>query len=96
MCCIGKYGIQPIIEFYTADANRIMTNGFANVSIENIGSIDAFLGEFKSPLEQGEIECFGAAELPLTLDIALSWAENTNVLQGKLKVKKYKIIKLCP
>ena len=96
MCCIGKYGIQPIIEFYTGEAKRIITNGFSNVTIENIGSIDAFLGQFKSPLEQGEIECFGVAELPLSVDIPISWAENTNVLQGRIKVKKYKLIPVCP
>mgnify|MGYP000356639717 CR=1 FL=1 len=95
MCCVGKYGVQPIIEYYTAEATRISSKGFANVTVENIGSIDAYLGEFKSPLEQGEIECFSVSELPMTEDIPVSWAENTNVLSGRLKVKKFKIIELC-
>jgi hypothetical protein len=95
MCCIGKFGVQPIIEFYTADATRIITNGFANVSVENIGSIDAFLGEFASPLGQGEIECFSVAELPLSVDLPLTWAANNNVLLGRIKVKKYKLIPIC-
>lgn len=95
MCCIGKYQAQPIIEYYTGEATRIITKGFAGVSVENIGSLDAYLGEFKSPLEQGQIECFSVSLLPMSSDMHLSWAQNNNPLLGRIKVKKYKIIEVC-
>lgn len=95
MCCIGKYGVQPIIEYYTGEQTRINSKGFANVSVENTGSVDAYLGEFKSPLEQGQIECFSVSLLPMTEDLPLSWAQNTNPLSGRIKVIKYKITELC-
>ncbi|HEY1046514.1 MAG TPA: hypothetical protein VGF79_08745 [Bacteroidia bacterium] len=95
MCCIGKYQAQPIIEYYSAEANKIITKGFAGVSVENIGTIDAFLGEFKSPLEQGQIECFNLSMIEMSIDLPISWAQNNNPLLGRIKVKKYKLIEVC-
>lgn len=96
MCCIGEWEFEAIIEYVSGEDVEILTAGFSNVSVENTSeNASAFLFEQKLPLEPGSKECFGVSYFPMANNIKLQWSNESNKIACRLKIKKYRPVKVC-